>query len=127
MAVTFVLLASINLFVAVTDVTGGVLETTRDRVSWWVRLAAVVAFLVVALSELRRRARVDADGVHVTEGRRRRTYRWQDVSEVRAGRPVMFGDRFVYLLRHGDTHVELPQSGGHLRLLQRWHEAMAPP
>lgn len=123
--VIFVLFAVLNLFVVVTDATGGFVETTRDRVFWWVRVASVVVFLAVALTELRRRASVDAAGVHVTELRRRRTYRWQDISEVRAGRPVMFGDRFVYLLRHGDKHVELPQSGGHLRLLQRWHEAVA--
>ncbi len=121
----FLLLALFNVFVVLTDATGGRVETTGDRVFWWVRLASVVVFLVVAFSELRASARVDIDGVHVTEVRRRRTYRWQDISEVRAGRPVMFGDRFVYLQRHGDKQVELPQSGGHLRLLQRWHEAAA--
>lgn len=123
--VLFALLACVNLVLVVTDVTGGLVETTGDRVFWWVRLATVVVFLVIALTELRRKARVDATGVHLTEIRRRRTYRWQDISEVRAGRPVMFGDRFVYLLRHGDKHVELPQSGGHLRLLERWHTAMS--
>lgn len=120
--VLFGVLAGLNLITAVIDITDG---ATPGDLFAWLRLAIVVSFLVLAVAELRRRVAVDANGVHVVEMHRRRTYPWRDVSEVRAGRPTLFGDAFVYLMRHGDTHVELPSSAGHLPLLQRWHAAMS--
>lgn len=118
----FGVLAGLNLITAVIDITDG---ATPGDLFAWLRLAIVVAFLVLAVAEFRRRVAVDAEGVHVVEMHGRRTYPWRDVSEVRAGRPTLVSGAFVYLVRHGDKQVELPRSGDHLSLLQRWHAAMS--
>ncbi len=123
--VLFVLLAGFNLVLALTDLTDGDPTTTRGAISTWLRLLVVVVFLLVAVGEFRRRVTVDTDGIHLVEPFRRRTYPWQDVAGVRLGRPTLLGDAFVYVLRYGDKHVELPNSGGHLRLLERWHTAVS--
>ncbi len=125
MGVLFGLLACANIAIAVVELTSGDGATTAGRVLSWLRLLVAVAFLVVAVGEFRRRVAVDAEGVHVIATFRRRTYPWHEVSEVRSGRPTLLGDRYVYLLRNGDKHVELESSGGHLDRLQRWHTAMS--
>lgn len=121
--VLFVLLSGANLF-SVLFLTDDY-DTTRAQILTVVRLILVVSFLVVAVGEFRRRVAVDAEGIHIIETIRRRTYPWQDVDEVRLGRPTLLGDAFVYVQRHGAKQVELPNSGGHVRLLQRWHAAMS--
>lgn len=122
--VVFVVLAALNIALTVPDLLGG--DNVADRgLLRWLPLLVAASFLLVAAEEFLRRVAVDAEGVHLVELFRRRTYPWQHVAEVREGRPTLFGDRFVYLLRYGAKHAELPSSGGRLRLLQRWHAATA--
>ncbi|PYG02201.1 PH domain-containing protein [Georgenia satyanarayanai] len=123
-AVLFLVVAALYIAVTVPGLLGG--DGVADR-GWrrWIPLPAAAAFLFVAAEEFRRRVAVDAEGVHLVALFRRKTYPWHEVAEVREGRPTLFGDRFVYLLRYGAKHVELPNSGGRLRLLQRWHAATA--
>lgn len=91
----------------------------------WLRLLVAVGLLATAVIEYRRRVAVDADGVHIVEVSRRRTYPWADIGEVQPGRPTLLGDVYVYLQRHDDDRVELPSSGSHLDLLRSWHTAMS--
>jgi len=118
----FLVVAALYITLTVPDLLGG--DGVADRgLRRWIPLVAAAVFLLAAASELRRRVAVDAEGVHLVELFRRKTYPWHDVAEVREGRPTLFGDRFAYLLRYGAKHAELPSSGGRVRLLQRWHAA----
>ncbi|WP_152189451.1 PH domain-containing protein [Georgenia satyanarayanai] len=121
-AVLFIVVAALYVALTVPDLLGG--DGVADQgLRRWIPLLAAAVFLFTAASEFRRRVAVDAEGVHLVELFRRKTYPWHEVAEVRAGRPTLLGDRFVYLLRYGAKHAELPNCGGRLRLLQRWHAA----
>lgn len=122
-AALFALVACVNLASVVVDLLARD-GAADDRALSWLRLGVVLLFLAVALAELRRRVAVDREGVHVIATVRRRTYPWQDVSEVRSGRPTLFGDGYAYLTLHDDEQVEVPGSRSRVELLSRWHAAM---
>ena len=124
--VLFGLLGVANIAIAVGELSSGADGTAAGRVLTWLRLLVALAFLAVAVGELRRRAMVDARGVHLVATLRRRTLPWREVIEVRAGRPTVLGDRYGYLEQSGGGRVELPRSGDRLPLLERWHAAMSP-
>lgn len=113
-------LAAANAVLVVLDLTGGDVSTTGDRVLTVIRIVLVGTFSLQALYELRPRVVVDGVGVHHQE-LRRRTYRWQDISEIRSG--AKWGEPFVELVRHDDDVVRLPKSTEHLDVLRRWHAA----
>lgn len=121
--VGFIVLACVNVAFTVNSLLSEDVSATVGTWAFWLRLAVGLGFLALGAGELRSRVAVDREGVHFTTLVRRRTYPWQDMSEVRTGRPMPFGNNFVYLLRDDAKQVELPNSAGHVRLLQRWHTA----
>ncbi|MCM3659977.1 PH domain-containing protein [Georgenia satyanarayanai] len=52
---------------------------------------------------------------------RRRTYRWQEISEVCS--TAKWGESFVELVGHDGEAVRLPRSTERLDVLRRWYAA----
>lgn len=113
-------LAAANAALVVLDLSTGDVVTAGDRVLTVVRIVLVGTFTLQALDELRPRVVVDVVGVHHQE-LRRRTYRWQEISEIRS--VATWGETFVELVRHDGEAVRLPRSTEHLDVLRRWHAA----
>ncbi|WP_454083743.1 hypothetical protein [Georgenia sp. Marseille-Q6866] len=113
-------LAVANAALVVVDLSAGDVVTAADRVLTVVRIVLVGTFTLQALYELRPRVLVDGIGVHHQE-LRRRTYRWQEISEIRSA--AKWGESFVELVRHDGEAVRLPRSTERLDVLRRWHAA----
>lgn len=111
--------ATTAVLVAV-DLIAGDVDTAGARVFTVARILLVGIFTVQALQALRERIVVDADGVHHRQVGRPRTYRWEEIAEVRPGH-ALWGDPWVELVRHDGERVALPRSADRLDVLRRWH------
>lgn len=115
-------LAAATAVLVVVDLVAGDVDTAGARVFTVARILLVGIFTVQALQALRERVVVDRDGVHHRQVGRPRTYRWEEIAEVRPGH-ALWGDPWVELVRHDGEPVALPKSAGRLDVLRRWHAA----